>query len=706
MIWLAALWACGRGGGPAGPAPEEAFADAGEDLFARVGEPVTLDGSGSSGLSFTWQFGDGQVLAGKTSPVASHVYAAPGHFTAVLQVAGARGSSDTDTAVVTVTWPPTDTPPVHASTLAATPSEVVAVQPDHDALAAVDRATHAVRVVPTCGTPRAISVGASRVAVACELDEVRWYDLDLVQTHAFTLPWGSRPGGIAVVDDRVAVVLRGTGEVLWLDASGEVERIAVGPDPRGLAWTADGLLVSRFRSGDDHGTLWRVGPGGVEAWPLAPDPGPDSDTDARGLPNLLDPIAVRPDGRVAVVGGLKANIYRGLVRDGLPLTHDTAVRAVARQVALDPGEGPVGAELAEPHFDDRDRVAALAFHPRGDWLYVAHLGAEIVDIVDSYTMARVGAFLDVGHGPSGLWVDEAGQALWVYAELSRELVVYDLADPFTAQTELDRIDLRAGRPEPLGDEGLLGKIVFHRSADPRMTRSGYVSCASCHPDGEHDGRTWDFTDRGEGLRNTIGLRGTGGVPPLHWSANFDELQDFENDIRGPQAGDGFLSDADFEATRDTLGAPKAGLSPELDALAAWIQGLAPLRSPYRAPDGQLTAPAAAGQILFGSPAAGCTQCHPAPDYTDSAWLGPGVPLLHDVGTLTPDSGQRLGGPLDGLDTPTLRGLFATAPYLHDGSAPTVRALLEANQADDLHGATSHLDANELDQLEAFLLSLE
>ena len=46
-------------------------------------------------------------------------------------------------------------------------------------------------------------------------------------------------------------------------------------------------------------------------------------------------------------------------------------------------------------------------------------------------------------------------------------------------------------------------------------------------------------------------------------------------------------------------------------------------------------------------------------------------LLHDVGTLRTTSGSRLGETLVGVDTPTLRGLWATAPYLHDGTAETL-----------------------------------
>lgn len=64
-------------------------------------------------------------------------------------------------------------------------------------------------------------------------------------------------------------------------------------------------------------------------------------------------------------------------------------------------------------------------------------------------------------------------------------------------------------------------------------------------DGGHDGRTFDFTQRGEGLRNTTDLRGRGGMAHgnVHWTANFDEIQDFIIDIMEHQLGTGFLPPA-------------------------------------------------------------------------------------------------------------------------------------------------------------------
>ena len=57
------------------------------------------------------------------------------------------------------------------------------------------------------------------------------------------------------------------------------------------------------------------------------------------------------------------------------------------------------------------------------------------------------------------------------------------------------------------------------------------------------------------------------------------------------------------------------------------------------------------------------------------------------------------------DTPTLLGVYRTAPYLHHGKAKTLRDVLTTCNKDDKHGKTSHLKANEIDELVAFLKSL-
>jgi MYXO-CTERM domain-containing protein len=155
-------------------------------------------------------------------------------------------------------------------------------------------------------------------------------------------------------------------------------------------------------------------------------------------------------------------------------------------------------------------------------------------------------------------------------------------------------------------------------------------------------------------------------------------------------------DLTTETRSHPLGTPKAGLSPALDALAAFVSSLDAFpKSPYRNPDGTLTRQALHGRELFDS--LDCGGCHAGERLTDSA-LG----VLHDVGTLKTTSGQRLGEPLEGLDTPTLRGLWATAPYLHDGSAATLYDVLDEPK----HGNAQGLSAADKQALVALLLQLE
>ena len=656
--------------------PPGPVADAGPDRYVLVGEPVAFAAPEGT---FLWDYGDGSALEAS----AEHTYSVPGNYRAILQVVDADGRSDADEALVVAHRPAADPAPRNAAPIARQDDLIAAVLPDFDAVVFVDAATHAVlRHVDVCATPRSIDLQADRFAVACSGDdalEVRSLDGTLLER--VDLPRGSRPFGVLL--EPLTATLQGR-DALWSDG---VET-PLGPDPRGLSRSGEVTLVSRHRSDDAAGTLWRIEGGSAPtAHDLSRDPGPDSDTGARGVPTYLTRTAISPDGVDAVVLGLQANVERGVARDGEPLTHDTTVRAALRFVGID------GVETARRSFDGRDFASAVAWAPRGNRLYVAIQGFETVEVLDPWTRERVGSFDDVGAGPDGLLADD--NELWVLATLGRELTVWPVEDLAATPEAVARIDLTPPAGEVLAPDILRGKQIFHSTADVRMTLDGYVSCASCHLDGDQDGRVWDFTDRGEGLRNTISLLGRRGTGhgPLHWSANFDEIQDFENDIRGPMQGAGFLSDAEWEATSSALGPSKAGLNADLDALAAYVESLETFpRAPAQDP-----AAVAAGEAVFD--AAGCADCHVPPAYTDSAFDGDGDPLLHDVGTITPASGGRLGGELVGLDTPTLRGTQASGPWFHDGSAVTLADALVRHAPDPL-------SADDRANLEAFLRSLE
>ena len=76
-------------------------------------------------------------------------------------------------------------------------------------------------------------------------------------------------------------------------------------------------------------------------------------------------------------------------------------------------------------------------------------------------------------------------------------------------------------------------------------------------------------------------------------------------------------------------------------------------------------------------------------------------IVHDVGT-GDGAGEQVG---PAFDTPSLLGVWATAAYLHDGSAATLRDVLVGRNPNDEHGQTSHLSAQELDELVAYLQAL-
>jgi CxxC motif-containing protein (DUF1111 family) len=81
-------------------------------------------------------------------------------------------------------------------------------------------------------------------------------------------------------------------------------------------------------------------------------------------------------------------------------------------------------------------------------------------------------------------------------------------------------------------------------------------------------------------------------------------------------------------------------------------------------------------------------------------------LLHDVGT---GDGIIQGDPqsVNELRTPPLWGISASAPYLHDGSAASIRDAIERhdNQAAGPRKAFDQLSGSEQDALLAFLDSI-
>jgi hypothetical protein len=247
---------------------------------------------------------------------------------------------------------------------------------------------------------------------------------------------------------------------------------------------------------------------------------------------------------------------------------------------------------------------------------------------------------------------------------------------------LSLIDLEARHPEaqsfPLGPRPQMtaerkGELLFH---DANLCFQGWQSCSSCHPgDARVDGLNWDLLNDGMGNpKNTKSLLLAHQTPP---AMSMGVRETAETAVRAGIEHILFTRQPEDVAS----------------AIDAYLKSLKPVPSPFLVYDTsgtRLSGAALRGRKLFAD--AGCAACHPPGLFTD----------LHsyDVGTRGASD-----SPADIFDTPTLIEVWRTAPYLHDGSAATLREVLTTHNPHDQHGKTSTLTSREMDDLCAYVLSL-
>lgn len=681
------------------------------------------------GASYSWDFGDGTPATPYSSTAAArHVFTQAGHYSVIVTARTGTGQSSATTTQV-VYNPPTAARATMASTISYDPSNHIVwnVNQDNNSITATDaRKQVKTREIKVPGHPRTLAIDPSgKVWVTCQDDGVVCVvDSASESIQTIPLPYGSRPFGIALSPDNAFALVtgEGSGKVYKIDGTSMTVTgtVSIGGKLRGVAISGDGrrALVTRFVSPAGHGEVVAIKPATMQrdkTIPLALDTRPDTEDNGRGVPNYLSFITISPDGKDAWIPSKKDNTGRGLARDGKVPTFESSVRTIISRIDLDAGEEVYASRI---DFNDRDMAQGLCFSPNGEMIFVTMQGSNIIEVMDPNTSRILLDIHNTGKAPQGVCISPDGNRLFVHNFMSRDIVVYDVSNIIHHQEYIETklATVATVSEEKLTPEQLLGKQIFYDSSTAKMSREGYISCASCHLDGGNDGRVWDFTNRGEGLRNTIELNGRAGTRHgrVHWTANFDEIQDFEHDIRGPFEGDGFIkihykdtkrkgepmTASDFAKFSPSLGKPKKGMSKELDALAAFHTTLTSTHpSPHRNNDGKLTDDGKMGRAVFNR--LQCYSCHGGETFTDSPLM-----YLHDVGTLSPSSGKRMNGPLPGLDTPTLRGIWETAPYLHDGSAATLMDVITTQNPDGKHGPTHTLTETEKKQLVAYLLQID
>ena len=681
---------------------------------------LTVQSIGGKNPRYVWSFGDGTAnSASSSSPGVTHTFTQAGRYLVTVTATDVTGRIVTASFYQGVFAPLTARKPNASSSIAyeaRTPanSRVWVANPDADTVTVFDAVTRAKLAETTVGvSPRCVAIAPDgRVWVTAADSSV----ISILNSTTYavaqtiSLPRGSRPFGLAFepVGTAAWVALEGTGRVLKLNPStgAQIADIAAGSDVRHLSVSADGakVLASRFITprlpGEETAVVDTTGKGGevlvIDAATTAVtrtiilqhSEEPDTTISGRGIPNYLGAPVISPDGLSAWVPSKQDNIKRGVLRNGQGLTHESAVRPIASRIDL---VTQTEDYLSRVDFDNAGLPSAVCYDPSGIYAFVALEGSRTVAVMDVWNAVEITRFA-AGRAPQGLAISPDGRTLFVQNFMDRTVSVHDVSAivnggvlPATTAATLNSVTT-----EKLTAQVLTGKQLFYDANDNRLALQEYLSCAGCHNDAGQDGRVWDFTGFGEGLRNTITLRGHGTHGALHWTGNFDEFQDFEGQIRSFAGGLGLIAGG---TPNPTLGAPNAGRSADLDALAAYLASLNKSgASPARADAATLPAAAIAGRTIFKQQ--NCASCHGGVNFSNSA-LG----VFRDIGTLKPSSGQRLGGALTGLDVPTLRGLWATAPYLHDGAAATLGAAVRA------HNGVTLSDAD-LGNLVAYLNNLD
>ncbi|PZC45297.1 MAG: DNA-binding beta-propeller fold protein YncE/Cytochrome c peroxidase [Chloroflexi bacterium] len=468
---------------------------------------------------------------------------------------------------------------------------------------------------------------------------------------------GHGPYGVLIAAGRVYVTLAHEGALLALraDTLAEIARTATSRQPRGLALKKDRLYVVHLLD-----TSLRV----YDAQTLAPLGAIQIGLQAA----LAESATLHPDRSRAYVPHQRqhvTNMARLFDNTVFPMvsTLDTEqLRPIRREaLALDSVDSPVSMPIA------------VVLSLDGTRLYTANAVSDDLSVVDLAQGLGVGHVV-VGHHPRDLALSPDGKRLYTLNLVSDDISVVD-TDTLTV------VDTLALAHDPRPAIIQQGERIFFTSRPDKIARDNWIACASCHFNGGSDGQIWLGTN--DGARNTPILRGIGGTGPLHWSGDRPNVQSFQKTFTELMGGTG-LSQLD------------------LDALAAYLNNLKPFTSPLREPDGALPQAAIEGADVFQR--AGCAVCHSPPRFTDQQMhdVGTGEPFHDDPNNIGEKIAERMG---TAFDTPSLRELWLTAPYLHDGRAMILRDVLVGFNIDDSHGTTSHLSDAELTALEAFLLAL-
>jgi cytochrome c peroxidase len=274
----------------------------------------------------------------------------------------------------------------------------------------------------------------------------------------------------------------------------------------------------------------------------------------------------------------------------------------------------------------------------------------------------------------------------------------------------------------------LGQALFF---DPRLSGNGAMSCASCH----NPSLGWS-----DGLKRAVGWGGQvlGRATPtvINTAYNTQFMWDgrkksLEDQALGPMKTPEEMN-TDFAASLARLKAvplyvamfdkayPGEGVNEETiaKAIAAFERTVVVNDSPFDrwlAGDKKaMTAQQYRGFKVFTDAGKGnCAACHSAPNFTDNGFHNIGIAKQ---GAGEPDMGRfnirKVASMKGAFKTPGLRDIELTAPYFRDGSAATLKEVVEhyVRGGDDRSNLSAsmkplNLSEQEKDDLVAFMKAL-
>ncbi|MFT3949403.1 MAG: cytochrome c peroxidase [Agriterribacter sp.] len=233
----------------------------------------------------------------------------------------------------------------------------------------------------------------------------------------------------------------------------------------------------------------------------------------------------------------------------------------------------------------------------------------------------------------------------------------------------------------------LGKKLFY---DGRLSKDGNFPCASCHQQfaafATIDHALSHGFDNQFTTRNAPGLFNIAWMKTLHWDGGINHIEvqplaPIEATNEMAETMDNIIVKLNADATyrqmfKAAFGEGEIDSQRMLKALAQFVAMIVSDDSKYdRVKEGRaaFTIAEESGYKIFQ---AKCASCHTEPLFTDDSFRNTGLPVddvLKDYGRM-----RITGDPADSLKfkVPSLRNVFATFPYGHDGRFYSVGAVID------------------------------